>query len=64
MDAVRQRAAEDLWRPVNHQNAVSQDKFEDEMIELGIKNIQDYSYGESVTRKCQLNIRIYEKYMY
>ena len=36
---------EDLWRPVNFQNAESMKAFESEMKELGLTDIHSYTYG-------------------
>lgn len=49
MDAIRHRAAEDHWRPVNYQNEDSIRKFEADMKALGIDNIKDFTYDECFT---------------
>lgn len=44
-DSIMFLLQEDLWRPVNHKNAETQEKFEEEMMDLGFINISNFTYG-------------------
>jgi hypothetical protein len=37
---------EDQWRPINHLNHLLQVKFEDDMKDIGLKKIGEFTYGQ------------------
>jgi hypothetical protein len=49
VDAIRHRAADDHWRPVNYQNVESMEKFETDMKQLGVEDIKQYTFDECFT---------------
>ena len=36
---------EDVWRPVNFMNIETTERFEEEMMDFGLINIHNYTYG-------------------
>ena len=36
---------EDVWRPVNFMNLETTERFEEEMMDFGLINIRNYTYG-------------------
>ncbi|XP_076355366.1 exocyst complex component Exo84 isoform X2 [Tachypleus tridentatus] len=46
LEAIKLRAAEDKWRPQNHQNKAGISKFVEDMTEIGIASIHRYVYDE------------------
>ncbi|XP_022251470.1 exocyst complex component 8-like [Limulus polyphemus] len=46
LEAIKLRAAEDKWRPQNHQNKAGISKFVEDMTEIGIASIHRYIYDE------------------
>jgi hypothetical protein len=63
MDAIRHRAMDDNWRPVNYQNADSLCKFESEMRQLGLEYINQYSYGGCMTYLTANTIQFTRSYL-
>ncbi|XP_064461321.1 exocyst complex component 8-like [Ornithodoros turicata] len=46
LEAIKLRAAEDRWRPQNLQNKAGIQKLADDMLNLGVTNINDYTYDD------------------
>ena len=37
-----------MWRPVNFLNLETTERFEEEMIDFGLLNIHNYTYGKEI----------------
>lgn len=47
LEAIRLRAQEEKWRPINFQNKAGVTKFLDDMVDIGIASIHTYIYGRN-----------------
>ncbi|ELU07335.1 hypothetical protein CAPTEDRAFT_141927 [Capitella teleta] len=63
MEAVKHRCSEDQWRPVNHLNHMLQVKFEDEMKDIGLTTIGDFTYDVCFTWLTQNSVQFTKSYV-
>ena len=57
---------EDTWRPVNFMNLETTERFEEEMMDFGLINIHNYTYGKffPCVKACSKSNKIFEHRIY